>query len=178
MAELKIIDQPLPGVYAIECPHYPDSRGEFTKLFHSDALLEQGIEFTPAESFLTRSKTGVVRGMHFQIGEASHSKIVACPKGRVLDVVVDIRPESENFNKPFSIELSEHTSTALLVGKGYAHGFLALDDDSWMLYFTSTVHCPPLDRGVLWSSIDFHWPIQKPILSDRDSRHPLIQTLK
>jgi dTDP-4-dehydrorhamnose 3,5-epimerase len=174
MADLLIRDQPLPGVFVLDCPHFPDHRGDFTKLFHSEALLAQGISFTPAESFLTRSNAAVLRGMHFQVGEAAHDKLVTCIKGRVLDVVVDVRPDSPHFNKPFAIELTDITNTALMIGKGYAHGFLTLDDDSWMLYSTSTVHRPSLDRGVLWSSIAFDWPISEPTLSERDADHPRI----
>lgn len=175
MAEFKIIDQPLPGVTLLQCPHSSDHRGDFTKLFHADALNSLGLPFTAAESFLTRSKACVLRGMHFQVGDAAHDKLVCCPKGRVLDVVVDVQPESEHFNKPAALELSEHAGTALLIGKGYGHGFLALDDDSWMLYSTTTVHNPALDRGVLWSSIDFDWPIEQPVISERDRQHPPIE---
>lgn len=178
MAEFKIIDQPLPGVTLLQCPHIRDRRGDFTKLFHGDALAALALPFRPAESFLTRSKVGVIRGMHFQVGEAAHDKLVCCPKGRVLDVVVDVRLESEHFNKPVAFELSENASTALLIGKGYGHGFLALDDDSWMLYSTTTIHNPALDRGVLWSSIDFDWPIDRPLISDRDRLHPSIEALE
>ena len=174
MTDLIIRSQPIPGVYVLDCPHFPDHRGDFTKLFHAEALLAQGIAFTPAESFLTRSNAGVLRGMHFQVGEAAHDKLVTCIKGRVLDVVVDVRPDSPHFNQPFSIELTDTGNTALLIGKGYAHGFFTLDDDSWMLYFASTVHCPSMDRGVLWSSIAFDWPIIGPKLSDRDAGHPRI----
>lgn len=177
MADLLIRSQPLPGVFVLDCPHFPDHRGDFTKLFHAEALLAQGISFTPAESFLTRSNAGVLRGMHFQVDEAAHDKLVTCIKGRVLDVVVDVRPDSPHFNQPFAIELPDTSNTALLIGKGYAHGFFTLDDDSWMLYSTSTVHCTSLDRGVLWSSIAFKWPREQPVLSDRDRRHPSIQEL-
>jgi dTDP-4-dehydrorhamnose 3,5-epimerase-like enzyme len=89
----------------------------------------------------------------------------------VLDVVVDVRPESPTFNRPYAVELSHASHQALMIGKGYAHGFLALDDDSSMLYATTTVHEPSLDSGVLWSSINFQWPIQSPILSARDQLH-------
>ena len=115
--------------------------------------------------------------MHFQVGEAAHDKLVSCIKGQVLDVVVDVRPESPHFNKPFAVEISDSSNTALLIGKGYAHGFLTLAEDSWMLYTTSTVHCPSLDRGVLWSSIAFDWPSTKPLISERDGLHPSIQEL-
>ena len=171
MADLSVRSQPLPGLFVLDCPYFPDHRGDFTKLFHADLLLAQGIAFTPAESFLTRSKQGVLRGMHFQVGKAAHSKLVTCIKGRVLDVVVHIQPESPHFNKPYAVELSETSNTALLIAEGYAHGFLALADDSWMLYSTTTVHCPKLDRGVLWSSIAFDWPVANPLISERDGRH-------
>jgi dTDP-4-dehydrorhamnose 3,5-epimerase len=177
MSELSIIDQLLPGVTLLQCPHYTDHRGDFTKLFHADSLSCLGLPFIPAESFLTRSKAGVIRGMHFQVGEAAHDKLVCCPKGRVLDVVVDVRPESAYFNRPVAVEISEHRNTALLIGKGYGHGFLALDDDSWMLYSTTTIHNPELDCGVLWSSIDFDWPVQHPVISERDRQHPMIDAL-
>ena len=177
MADLLICDQPLPGVFVLDCPHFTDHRGDFTKLFHAEALLAQGIAFTPAESFLTRSNADVLRGMHFQVDEAAHDKLVTCIKGQVLDVVVDVRPDSPNFNQPFSIKLTDTSNTSLLIGKGYAHGFFTLDDDSWMLYSTSTVHCTSLDRGVLWSSIAFDWPSEQPVLSARDARHPSIQEL-
>jgi len=177
MTDLRVADQPLPGIYVLDCSSFSDHRGDFTKFFHAEALKAQGIDFRPAESFLTRSKVGVLRGMHFQVGEAAHDKLVCCIKGHVLDVVVDVRPQSPCFNKPFSVELAESNNTALLIGKGYAHGFITLSDDSWMMYLTSTVHRPSLDRGVLWSSIAFDWPSVRPILSERDERHPRIQEL-
>lgn len=178
MADLKVSSQPLPGVYLLECSHYPDKRGDFTKLYHTDALQAQEIFFTPAESFLTRSKKGVLRGMHFQEGNAAHEKLVCCIKGRVLDVVVDVRPYSPFFNKPFAVELSQVNNTTMLIGKGYAHGFLAIDDDCWIVYHTSKVYSPSQDRGILWSSIAFDWPHQNPILSDRDRIHPSIELQK
>jgi dTDP-4-dehydrorhamnose 3,5-epimerase len=174
---MNISSQPLPGVFVLDCPHFVDHRGDFTKLFHLDAMQARGIAFTPAESFLTRSNAGVLRGMHFQVGQAAHDKLVACIKGSVLDVVVDVRPESPHFNQPLAVELSDASNKALLIRKGYAHGFLSLTDDSWMLYSTSTVHCPSLDRGVLWSSIAFDWPCIHPLLSERDKHHPSIEEL-
>ena len=177
MFDLRICSEPLPGVFVLECSHFPDHRGDFTKLFHSHSLADQGINFSPAETFLTRSKENVLRGMHYQVGEAAHDKLVTCIKGHVLDVVVDVRPESTHFNKPLALELSESDSRVILIGKGYAHGFLTISPDSWMLYSTTTVHCPSLDRGVLWNSIAFEWPIDHPLLSQRDEQHPKIQDL-
>jgi len=177
MTGIQILDELLPGVYLLDLPHFPDNRGSFTKVYHHDAFQSLNLSFEPRETFLTKSCAGVLRGMHFQIDEAAHDKLVICLRGRVLDVVVDIRKSSPNFNKPVSIELDESKNTALLVGKGYAHGFLCLEDESWMLYNTSTIHNPELDRGVLWSSLNYNWPIDSPRLSLRDSKHPLITDL-
>ena len=84
MAELRIIEQPLPGLFLLNCPYFPDQSGDFTKLFHSEALHSQGISFMQAESFLTRSKRNVLRGMHFQVGHSAHEKLVTCIKGSFL----------------------------------------------------------------------------------------------
>lgn len=174
MTSFSVVDRPLPGVVVLECPHFTDHRGSFTKLFNADAFQAQGIDFSAAESFFTYSKTNVLRGMHYQAGKAAHDKLVCCLAGSVLDVVVDICPSSPTFNKPFSIQLTEGCTQALLIGKGYAHGFLALEDNSCMLYYTSTVHSPDQDCGVLWSSIDFEWPLRDPLISGRDRFHPHI----
>jgi dTDP-4-dehydrorhamnose 3,5-epimerase len=178
MNDLRVNQELLPGVYLIDCPHHPDSRGYFSKLYHRSNFLTQGIDFTPAEIFVSTSNAGVLRGMHFQEAQAAHDKLVVCLKGCVLDVIVDVRVESPYFNKPASIELSEENNSALLISKGYAHGFYAYANQSTMLYATSTIHCPSLDRGILWSSIDFRWPNNNPILSERDSSHPPISGLR
>lgn len=175
---MRIIDQPLPEVFLLDVPRSLDIRGSFTKLFHYENMISLGIDFAPVELFYTTSQANVLRGMHFQIGRAAHEKLVFCQRGKVLDVVVDVRPTSPNFNKPISVELSDDKSRALLIGKGYAHGFLSLTNDSWMIYATSTVHSPSLDKGVLWSSIDFEWPQKQPIISERDSCHPPISHLQ
>jgi dTDP-4-dehydrorhamnose 3,5-epimerase len=177
MADFQIRDQILPNVFLLNCPYYPDDRGSFIKLFHDIEFAPFCPGFVPAESFLTRSNAGVLRGMHFQVGKAAHHKLVYCLRGRVLDVVVDVQPESSYFNKPVKVDLCESDNTVLLIGKGCAHGFLSLEDESWILYHTTTHHDPSLDRGVLWSSIDFEWPIDQPMLSYRDTRHPRIEEL-
>lgn len=169
-----IESEPLPGVYVIKYPRFVDDRGLFLKGYNRVQFQDIGILFEPAEQFLSCSALGVLRGMHFQTGTSAHEKLVICPIGKVLDVVVDVRPTSKHFNQPISVELSGESPRALFIGKGYAHGFLSLTDNAWMQYFTSTVHDPGQDTGVLWSSIAFNWPIKNPILSARDSVHPPI----
>jgi dTDP-4-dehydrorhamnose 3,5-epimerase len=161
-------------LYLLKYHKHDDARGGLTKIFHTNDFIHNSIEFNVAESFMSTSKAGVLRGMHFQKGASAHKKLVYCLSGRILDVVVDIRPESDNFNRPFSIELSGDNGIGILIGEQYAHGFLSLENDTRLLYMTSTVYCPSQDAGILWSSIDYRWPISEPLLSARDRAHPPI----
>jgi dTDP-4-dehydrorhamnose 3,5-epimerase len=168
--------EPLPGVFLLRTPRFEDARGVFLKGFHAEWFAANGLEFIPTEQFLTKSSANVLRGMHFQVGEHAHLKLVSCPIGRILDVVVDVRVDSPQFNQPIAIELGAANSHALLIGKGYAHGFLTLTNNSWVHYLTTAVHSPVNDKGVLWSSIAFDWPAAAPLVSDRDASHPSIGT--
>lgn len=177
MPAFQIQSQPQPGLFLLDCPCSSDDRGEFVKIFHCKFFEENGISFIPAEIFMSRSNAGVLRGMHFQDEEAAHDKLVYCLSGSALDVVVDIRPNSPYFNRPYAIELSPQNKRALFISKGFAHGFFSLEDNCCMIYQVSTVHSPSNDRGILWSSIDFEWPTQVPIISRRDSLHPPISDM-
>lgn len=170
----KILDEPLPGIMVIHSPRFEDERGVFAKGYHLDFFAALPSPFHPAEQFTSTSAKKVLRGMHFQAGISAQQKLVSCIAGRLLDVIVDVRPESPNYNKPFSIELNGCDTIALLIGKGYAHGFLSLAESTIMQYLTTSVHCAKEDKGVLWSSIDLDWPITAPIVSPRDAEHPNI----
>ena len=178
MSKLEIIDQPLPGISIISLPIFKDFRGIFLKNFNENDFKNIGLDFSPAESFLTKSSKNVLRGMHFQTDIFAHKKLIFCSYGKVLDVIVDVRKSSDYFNKPFSKILDTNSSQAILIDKGFAHGFLSLEDESCMFYMTSTVHNPNFDKGILWSSINFNWPISEPIISKRDLNHPSIESSK
>jgi dTDP-4-dehydrorhamnose 3,5-epimerase len=177
MSEFSIESEPLPGVYIIHIPVHGDTRGTLVKPFHMNNMQGLGLEFEAKEHFYSVSHRNVLRGMHFQGGAAAHSKIVLCSSGKALDVIVDVRKESSKYNKPFFIELRGSLPKLVYISKGYAHGFLSLESSTVMQYITSTVHSPEQDYGVLWSSINFEWPIRNPILSDRDLSHPKIDAL-
>lgn len=172
----KILEQPLPGVYLLSMLDFRDCRGRFVKSFNTDSFTSLGLAFSVAESFHSISSRDVLRGMHYQAGTSAHDKLVYCTSGSVLDVVVGINPALPSFNTPYSVELSPEKGNCLLIGKGYAHGFLSLCNDSIVNYMTSTVHIPRDDLGVLWSSIDFEWPVAIPLLSSRDASHPPISS--
>ena len=178
MSEHKLIDTLLPGVNLYEFNIFKDDRGEFQKLY-SELNSEQTLtEFYPREILYSISHKNVIRGMHYQVGQYAQEKLVFCQRGKILDVVVCINPNLSHFNKPQSVILDEKVPQYLLISKDYAHGFLSLEHNSTVVYFTSTVHNKESDKGVLWSSIEFDWPVVNPIMSERDHNHPLISSLR
>ena len=174
----EIISEPLPGVYILQNFFNNDERGFFSKIFNEDSFNNIGLDFKPKEHFFTTSKQDVIRGMHFQVGSSAQDKLIFCTQGSFVDVIVDVRKGSPSFNKPFSIELFAEDSKSIFIKKGYAHGFLSNTKLSSIHYLTSTIHNPLNDKGVLWKSIDFEWPIKNPILSRRDLNHPSINEVK
>lgn len=157
------------NVYEIIPYVYKDERGEFVKTLNSEEFQKYGLTFDFKEEYYSISQKNVLRGMHFQLPPYAHNKLVYCIKGKVLDVVVDLRKKSPNFGKAFSMELDEHKKNIIYIPKGFAHGFYALEEESIMVYKTSTVYNKDYDSGILWNSIDFNWPCVNPIVSKRDS---------
>lgn len=162
----------LPGVRVLTPAVHADVRGTFAKTFHAGWYAEQGIAFDLREEFFTRSKKGVVRGMHFQAPPHDHAKLVTCLAGEVLDVLVDLRRGSVKYGQSWSVPLSEANAAVLYVPSGLAHGFLARTDGALVHYKTSSVHVPAHDRGIRWDSFGFRWPVGSPVLSPRDQGFP------
>ncbi len=151
-----------------------DRRGNFCKIFQDSYFDELG-GFQPKESYISLSKKGVLRGFHLQVNEAIHGKIITCLAGEILDVFVDLR-EGPSFGKVFSITLSSSNKDTIFIPKGYGHAFLnTKDQDATILYLVETEHSPTNDVGVKWDSVKFNWPIENPILSDRDKNLPGIE---
>ena len=170
----EIIENPLDNIYILKMPNFNDKRGNFVKVFRDDEFRQLGINFIPKEQFVSTSKENTLRGMHFQVNKSSQQKFVVCIKGEILDVIVDVRKESINFNKPICFNLNSEDSLGIFIGKGYAHGFLCLKDNTTVNYLTDTVHNSADDKGILWSSINFKWPKRNFIISERDQKHPRI----
>ena len=158
----------IPGVFEIDMFHAGDDRGMFVKPYHKITLNEQGLVSEFRESFYSTNKKGVIRGMHFQHPPHDHAKIVYCTHGRLLDVILDIRVGSPTYGKATCIELSSDNFKAAYLPIGVAHGFCVLEDDTTMIYLTSTVHSSTADDGLLFNSFDFEWPISNGIHSERD----------
>jgi dTDP-4-dehydrorhamnose 3,5-epimerase/CDP-3, 6-dideoxy-D-glycero-D-glycero-4-hexulose-5-epimerase len=165
----------IPGVYEILFRKFEDTRGVFVKTWNSELFSDNGVSFQSLESFYSISAKDVLRGMHFQLPPYQHAKLVYCPIGSILDVILDIRIDSPAFGKCVAIELSETNNKAIYLPEGCAHGFLSLSDNSMTVYQVSTIHSPAADQGILWNSFGFNWPIDSPLISSRDSEFPEFQ---
>lgn len=166
----------LPGTWLYRLPRFEDLRGSFVKTYLRSALASHGVQFDLAEEFYSSSRKDVIRGMHFQLPPHDHVKLVYCPVGAVLDVLLDLRA-GPGYGKVASAELSERNPGIVLIPRGVAHGFRSLSDGSVMVYKTSTEHAPAHDSGVRWDSFGFDWQCASPVLSDRDHRHAIFSKL-
>lgn len=149
------------GAYAITHELREDERGYFTYLFLREDFLKHGIDFVPVRaSQLFNKEKGIIRGMHLQHAPHEEQKLIWCTRGRVFDVVVDLRPDSSSFRKWFGIELSSENHMVLAIPRGCAHGFQTLEDDTVLEYLASEEYSPKDEWGVRWDDplIGIEWP--------------------
>lgn len=162
----------IPGCYEIIPKRIMDVRGSFTKTFHKDVFLENGLDIQFAEEYFSISRKGVLRGLHFQLPPDDHVKIVYCLSGGVIDVVVDLRIGSPTYGGYEMFQLTADQVNMIYIPKGLAHGFYVTEEPAVMLYKTSTVYNPESDYGIHWSSLGVPWPDKTPIISERDGNFP------
>lgn len=161
------------NVLLLDCFYSKDNRGSFTKVFHMEQLENMKVSNIQwKETYYSFSNKNVLRGMHFQVPPMDHEKMVHVMSGSVLDVVLDLRKKSTNYGKVQVFYLSAKKPQALFIPKGFAHGFLTLEDNTNMLYHVSTSYSKEHDKGIDYRSISFDWGIENPILSERDQTFP------
>ena len=158
----------LDGVYIIDPVTLGDKRGSFIKPYNATAFHEVGITFVPKESFYSRSKKDVIRGMHFQVPPHEYAKLVFVTDGEILDVILDIRKEAPTYGQFISVGLSADNARQVYVPKGFAHGFAAVSQSATVVYLQTSTHVPDYDSGIKWNSFGMNWDIDRPILSQRD----------
>jgi dTDP-4-dehydrorhamnose 3,5-epimerase len=162
----------LPGAFIVRPRVLTDARGSFVKTFHEPSFANRGLRTDWTEEFQSSSRRGVIRGMHFQTPPADHAKLVFCSAGSVLDVIVDLRCGSPTYGEHRSLTLHAEQGTGIYIPTGCAHGFLSLSDTSTMYYKVTSVHAPTCDAGIAWDGFGFVWPVEGPLLSERDRGHP------
>lgn len=161
------------GVFEVWGPLFEDDRGSFSKPYHQRVYEEAGINCSWAESFWTRSRRAVVRGMHFQVPPHDHAKLVTCISGAIFDAVVDLRRGSRTYGRVLTRELRPESGLSLYIASGCAHGFMATSDDAVVLYHVNSMHSPAHDGGIRWDTCGIAWPtVSDAIVSERDAGFP------
>lgn len=156
---------------------FEDARGAFMEVYHAERYATEGLSVRFVQDNLSRSKAGVVRGLHFQ-RRHPQGKLIQVIRGTIYDVAVDLRSDSPTFGEHVGIELSDTNGRQLWVPPGFAHGFCALSDVD-VLYKCTDVYRPGDEGGLLWNdpALGIDWPVTAPILSDRDREHPPLAAL-
>jgi dTDP-4-dehydrorhamnose 3,5-epimerase len=168
----------LAGAQIIDVTRVEDQRGFFARCFSADEFAARGLPAAmPQCSISFNARKGTLRGMHFQAPPHAEDKLVRCTAGAVFDVIVDLRPESPTRRRWFGVELTAANRRSLFVPRGFAHGFVTLQDDSEVLYMISTPYAPGFDRGVRWNdpALAIDWPIEPAVISARDAAYPLLE---
>lgn len=159
------------GAYTIEIEKCEDERGFFARTWDSSTYKEMGLNSNLVQSSISFSRErGTVRGMHFQKPPYEEDKIVRCTKGKIFDVIIDLRSDSPTFTKWESFELSEKNHKMLYVPKGFAHGFQTMEKDSEVFYQMSEYFMPEYASGVMWNDPAFKiaWPLPISAISKKD----------
>jgi dTDP-4-dehydrorhamnose 3,5-epimerase len=175
---IDILESDFPEIKIIKRRIYPDDRGSFTELFNSDHY-SQFFTNGVAQTNVSDSKVGVIRGLHWQSEPFSQGKLISCLAGSVFDVVVDLRKSSATFGKHINFNLNSTSCDAIWIPPGYAHGFQSLEPNTKFIYFTSTHYS--LNNSLCIDPLDPHlginWPLASPTLSIADSNAPKFMDL-
>lgn len=174
-APVTFTETQLAGAWFVDSEPHVDERGLFERLWCAREFTEHGLpaSFVQCSRSLT-SRRGTLRGMHWQARPHAEDKLVRCTKGSIWDVIVDLRPDSPTRLQHVALELNARRGRALLVPKGFAHGFQTLEDDVEVVYHMTEFYEPSAARGARWDDPAFgiRWPIPDPILNPRDAAYP------
>lgn len=176
---MKVIKTAIEDVVIIEPDVFGDARGYFFESYSQKKFNEQVREVEFVQDNESKSKYGVLRGLHFQKGKDAQSKLVRVVKGRVLDVAVDIRKGSPTFGKYVAVELTEDNHRQLFVPRGFAHGFSVLSEEAIFQYKCDNLYAPQAEGAIAWNDpeigIDWGLPAEDVLLSAKDAAHPLLK---
>ena len=178
---INVVETAIPGVVIVEPKVFGDARGYFFESWSQrdfDAAVGPVLFVQDNES---KSRYGVLRGLHFQKGEYAQAKLIRVVKGRVMDVAVDIRKGSPTFGKYISVELSEDNHRQVFIPRGLAHGFVVLSEEAVFQYKTDNFYNPAAEGAIAWNDpalgIDWKIPQEDIILSEKDRHNPLLKDI-
>lgn len=175
---MRVTKSEIEGVVIIDPEIYGDERGWFCEAYSQRRFDEEVAPVRFVQENLSKSRYGVVRGLHYQRGEAAQAKLVSVLAGRVLDVAVDIRKGSPTFGKHVAVELSAENKRQVFIPRGFAHGFAVLSEEALFQYRCDNPYAPTEERGIAWNDpaigIDWGIPEEDVILSAKDAKNPLL----
>ncbi len=172
---MHFVETPLRGAYVLELEERSDDRGFFARTFCQKEFADHGLKPTVAQCNLSfNHKAGTLRGMHYQVPPAAETKLVRCTRGRIYDVIVDLRPESPTYLKHFGVELTEENRKALYVPELFAHGYQALTDGAEVSYQVGEMYTPGSERGIRYDdpALGITWPTEVTVISPKDATWP------
>jgi len=176
---MEIIKTPIKDLFIIKPRVFNDPRGFFFETYNKKTYNELGINLNFCQDNQSKSSYGVIRGLHYQLNPHSQSKLVSVVNGAVWDVAVDLRKDSPTFGQWYGVELTEENHLQFLVPKGFAHGFSVLSETAVFTYKCDDFYNPTLERGISYNdpalSIDWKIPADKAIISEKDTKHPLLK---
>lgn len=165
----------IPGVVVMDLEPQQDSRGSFARFLCKDEFASHRLPTEFVQGSISRSAArGTLRGMHLQLGPTPEEKLVRCTRGRVYDVILDLRKTSKSYKRWIAVELDEGSGRAVFIPSGCAHGFLTLEPDSELLYLMTVRYDPEHQHGVRWNDPSFaiDWPFEPAVIGERDCGFP------
>jgi dTDP-4-dehydrorhamnose 3,5-epimerase len=175
------IETELRGAFIIDAHRLQDNRGFFARVFCQREFEEQGLNPVIAQANVAFNKTrGTLRGMHFQYPPAAETKLVRCTRGAILDIIVDLRPESPTYLRHVAVELSADNHRALYVPERFAHGYQVLEDATETSYQVGEFYSPGNEGGLMYDDpcLGLKWPLPVGEVSEKDSRWPLLEQIE
>jgi len=171
----------LKGAFLIDLERREDSRGFFARAFCQKEFAAHGLKPTIAQANVAFNiKKGTLRGMHFQFPPAPETKLVRCTRGAILDIIVDLRPESATYLQHISVELNEENQRSLYVPERFAHGYQALRDNTDTSYQVGEFYTPSAESGLLHNDpkLNLEWPLPVSVISDKDQKFVLLEEIE
>lgn len=173
---MKIIETPIPGLLIIEPRVFADERGYFFESFSETKFVKAGLSSGFVQDNESKSRRGVIRGLHYQLAPFAQAKLIRVVLGTVFDVAVDLRKGSPTFGQWFGLEVSDSKKNQLFIPKGFAHGFSVLSEDAIFSYKCDAYYNPTADRGIRpddpFLNIDWKLPFDDALISEKDKLHP------
>lgn len=175
---MKFEPTPLKNAWVVRFDPHVDDRGYFARAFCAKEFEEHGIESKVVQCNSSFNQmAGTLRGMHFQQEPAQETKLVRCIRGSLFDSIVDLRSDSPTYLQHFGIELTQDNLTMLFVPRGFAHGFLTLEDNTEAFYMVSEFYTPGCEGGIRYDDpvLDIQWPLTVESISEKDANWPLLK---